>query len=155
MLVDAMKSGKENYTLGFYKFDRATGKKSDGHAITPLAVEDAGATYRIHVYDNNYPGETRYVVVEKAGRQTWKYVTSTNPSEPVAEYAGDIDTKTLELTPNSAREKTCYEAPFAPADAEKQCASSPAPSGTSVVETKSSLAGSGVPDYKIPASKTE
>ncbi|HEX8287056.1 MAG TPA: hypothetical protein VF556_03625 [Pyrinomonadaceae bacterium] len=121
LLIDAMKTGSEIYTLGFYKYDRTSGKKSDGHAITPTAVEDIGNAFRIHVYDNNYPGETRYVVVEKEGKQTWKYVTSTNPNEPAAEYAGDIDTKTLELTPNSSREKSCYEAPFAGANAEKQC----------------------------------
>lgn len=140
MLVDAMKSGNETYTLGFYKYDRATGKKSDGHAITPTAVEDAGNTFRIHVYDNNYPGEVRYVVVEKEGKQTWKYVTSTNPSEPAAEYAGDIDTKTLELTPTSSREKTCYEAPFAGENDERQCASSASATDEVPVETKSSLA---------------
>lgn len=138
-LVDAMKSGSEIYTLGFYKYDRATGKKSDGHAITPIAVEDAGGSYRIHVYDNNYPGEIRYVVVEKAGKQTWKYVTSTNPSEPAAEYMGDIDTKTLELTPNSSREKTCYEAPFAGANDEKQCGASSTTTPAVSAETKSSL----------------
>lgn len=138
MLVEAMKSGSETYTLGFYKYDRLTGKKTDGHAITPTAVEDIGNAFRIHVYDNNYPGETRYVVVEKEGKQTWKYVTSTNPSEPAAEYTGDSDTKTLEITPNSAREKTCYEAPFAGANAEKQCGST----GTTTAvptETKSRL----------------
>jgi hypothetical protein len=136
-LIDAMKSGKETYTLGFYKYDRATGKKSDGHAITPIAVEDAGDIYRIHVYDNNYPGETRYVNVEKAGKQTWKYVTSTNPSEPAAEYTGDIDTKTLEITPTSMREKTCYEAPFAGDAAEKQCpGASASVFGRSALNTK-------------------
>lgn len=136
-LAEAMKSGAETYTLGFYKYNRATGKKSEGHAITPIAVEDAGDIYRIHVYDNNYPGETRYVNVEKEGKQTWKYVTSTNPSEPAAEYTGDIDTKTLELTPTSAREKNCYEAPFAGDAAEKQCAGASASVfGKSALNTK-------------------
>jgi len=137
LLVDAMKSGNENYTLGFYKYDRATRRKSDGHAITPIAVEDTSDAFKISVYDNNYPGETRFVVVEKEGKQTWKYVASTNPSEPPAEYTGDIDTKTLELTPNSAREKTCYEAPFAGAEDEKQCAATSL--STTSVELKGSL----------------
>lgn len=142
-LAEAMKTGSENYTLGFYKFNRATGEKTDGHAITPIAVEDAGDIYRIHVYDNNYPGETRYVVVEKGGKQAWKYVTSTNPNQPAAEYAGDIDTKTLEITPNSAREKTCYESPFAPASAEKQCAAATAALFPNMTETRGSFSSFG------------
>jgi hypothetical protein len=60
MLVEAFNAGKDTYSLGFYKF--ANGRKSDGHAITPIAIEDAGTQYKIHVYDNNYPGETHYVV---------------------------------------------------------------------------------------------
>lgn len=111
MLIEAMKAGKDTYSLGFYKFDN--GRKFDGHAITPIAVEDAGEQYRIHVYDNNYPGETRYVVIDKAGKQTWKYVTSTNPNEPAAEYKGDITTKTLELTSTGLRDGKCFDAPFA------------------------------------------
>jgi hypothetical protein len=130
MLIDAMKSNSEIYTLGVYKYDRATNKKSGGHAITPIAVEDAGTTFRIQVYDNNFPGDIRYVDVEKEGKQTWKYVASTNPNEPPDLYTGDTDTKTLELTPQSAREKTCYEAPFAGANAEKQCVAT-----TSALET--------------------
>lgn len=120
-LAEAMNSGGESYTLGFYKYNRASGEKSDGHAITPIAVEDAGNSYRIHVYDNNYPGEIRYINVQKSGKQTWKYVTSTNPREPAAEYEGDLETQTLEITPTSAREKTCYSAPFAEAGDEKKC----------------------------------
>lgn len=146
-LINSMKSpGGETYTLGFYKFDPATGRKFDGHAITPIAVEDAGNAYRIHVYDNNYPGETRYVVVDKGERQAWKYVTSTNPSEPAAEYAGDIATKTLEITPSSAREKTCYEAPFADANEERQCAAS-VPAANLPIETKGSLGGGEMAEF--------
>jgi hypothetical protein len=119
MLVDSMKGGTDTYSLGFYKFDN--GRKFDGHAITPFAVEDAGSVYRIHVYDNNYPGETRYVVVDKGGKQTWKYVTSTNPNEPAAEYKGDIDTKTLELTATSLRDRGCFDAPFATESKKGEC----------------------------------
>ncbi len=120
-LAAAMKSGKETYTIGFFKYDRETEEESDGHAISPIAVEDAGKFYRIHVYDNNYPGETRYITVQKGGRQAWKYVGSTNPNEPADEYEGDIDTQTLTITPTSSRELTCYSAPFANAGDEKKC----------------------------------
>ncbi len=110
MLIDSFNSGKELYSLGFYKFKN--GKTSDGHAITPFAVEDAGTQYKIYVYDNNYPGETHYVVVDKAGKQTWKYIASTNPNEPPSEYVGNIDTKTLELTAQSLRDNRCFDSPF-------------------------------------------
>ncbi len=110
LLIDSFKEGKDTYSLGFYQFKN--GQKTAGHAITPFAVEDAGTFYRIHVYDNNYPGETRYVNVEKGGKQTWKYVTSTNPSEPAGEYVGNIDTKTLELTATSLRDGRCFDSPF-------------------------------------------
>ncbi len=110
MLIDSFNAGKDTYSLGFYKF--ANGRKSDGHAITPIAVEDLGAKYSIHVYDNNYPGETHYVIVDKAGKQTWKYVASTNPNEPPSEYVGNTDTKTLELTATSWREGRCFDASF-------------------------------------------
>ena len=119
MLVDSFKNGKDTYSLGFYKYK--DGRKFDGHAITPIAVEESGNVYRIHVYDNNYPGETRYVVVEKGGKQTWKYVTSTNPNEPAAEYAGDINTKTLELTATALRDRGCFSVPFATDEAGGKC----------------------------------
>lgn len=119
--IQGVKSGNETYTLGFEKYDRATGKKSEGHAVTPISVEDAGDKYIMKIYDNNYPGETRSITIEKEGKQTWKYTTSTKPGEPVSEYTGDIDTKTFDLVPNSNRDKTCFEAPFADQNAEKQC----------------------------------
>ena len=119
LLIESMTAGNDTYSLGFYKFK--AGRKFDGHAITPFAVEDAGNVYRIHVYDNNYPGETRYVVVEKGGKQTWRYVTSTNPNEPAGEYVGNIDTKTLELTKTSLRDTGCFDAPFAGEKYAKDC----------------------------------
>jgi hypothetical protein len=110
-LVDSLKTGKDAHTLIFWKSDK--GKLSAGHVVSPFAVEDAGTFYRIHVYDNNYPGQTRYITVEKAGKQTWKYVTTTNPQQPVSAYTGNIDTKSLAVNSNSSREKGCFKVPFA------------------------------------------
>ena len=114
MLIDAMNKGGDTYTLGIYKCDDC--EKPDGHAITPFAVEDNGTSYKIHVYDNNFPGETGYVTVDKGGKQTWKYTTAQNPGEPPELYTGNIDTATLELTPTSSREGKCFEAPFSKND---------------------------------------
>lgn len=110
-LIDNMKAGGETFTLGIYNIKN--GEKADGHAITPIAVEDTGAAYKIHVYDNNYPAETRYITVEKSGKQTWRYVTSINPDEAENNYVGDFTTATLELTASSARDqKAKFKAPF-------------------------------------------
>ncbi len=110
-LVDSIKSGRDLQTLIFWKSDK--GKLSAGHVVSPFAVEDAGAFFRIHIYDNNYPGQTRFITVDKDGRQTWKYVTTTNPSQPVSAYTGDISTKSLATTSNATREKGCFKVPFA------------------------------------------
>ena len=110
-LIDSMKSGSETYTLGIYAM--SNGELGAGHAITPIAVEDAGNTYKIHVYDNNYPGETRYITVQKGGKQTWEYITSTNPDEPSINYVGDIKTESLQLTASSGRDRNGkFRAPF-------------------------------------------
>jgi hypothetical protein len=112
MLVDAMNTGKEVYTLDFYK----PGFKM-GHAVTPIAVEDTGSDYQIHVYDNNFPNETRRFNINKSGKQVWRYESSANPKMALNEYTGDMTTKTFRLTPNSAREQPgnrTFKAAFMP-----------------------------------------
>lgn len=107
VLAKKMSKDGETYTLGIYKRDG-----SDGHAITPYAVEnDGNGQYRILVYDNNYPGKTCEVKLD-ANKNTWNYVASTNPDEEPETYEGDASTKTLELTPTSAR-TSAQSAPFA------------------------------------------
>jgi hypothetical protein len=93
-LSDALNSGEELYTLGVYKPDL-----SGGHAITPFAVEDKGdGQYAILVYDNNFPGTTRAVEVDR-NEETWSYVSGTNPDDVGQVYEGDAGTQTLELDP--------------------------------------------------------
>ncbi len=110
MLIDSMNSGSDSYILGIYKCDDC--EKPDGHAITPFAVEDDGDQYKIHVYDNNFPGKTGYMTVNKGGKQTWKYTTTQNPDYEPELYSGNIDTATLEVTAASWRDGKCFEAPF-------------------------------------------
>ena len=97
-LVDAFTTGKESYTLGFYKAD-GTG----GHATTPYGIVDKGndITWILH-YDNNYPGEERHIEVNRA-KNTWSYVTASDPSQAAENYDGDATTKTLGLSPTSVR----------------------------------------------------
>lgn len=91
----------ESYTLGIYK--TIQGQKTEGHAITPFGLVDLpDGKVEIAIYDNNFPGQTRAVVVDPAS-ETWSYSTATNPSEPVGLYEGNAETFSLTITPTSAR----------------------------------------------------
>lgn len=99
VLMDALESGDELYTLGIYKPDL-----SGGHAITPFAVEDKGdGQYAILVYDNNFPGTTRAVEVD-TNEEYWTYVSGTNPDDVGQVYEGNAETETLELDPTNPGE---------------------------------------------------
>jgi hypothetical protein len=103
ILIGAMKDGaksKETYTMGIYKPDY-----TDGHAITPYAVKMiSDDVYHVMVYDNNFPGQERFVEVNRKAN-TWTYSASTNPDVPESLYEGDAETKTLTLTPTTPRLK--------------------------------------------------
>lgn len=91
----------ESYTLGIYK--TVDGQKKEGHAITPYGLVDlADGKVEIAIYDNNFPGQARAVVVDTT-KETWSYSTATNPSEPVGLYEGNAETFSLTITPTSAR----------------------------------------------------
>jgi hypothetical protein len=116
-LVDSMNDADATvYTLAVQKYEN--GKFKSGHAITPIAVEEFPSYYRIHVYDNNFPGETRYVTVQKGGKQTWQYHAAANPKDAASLYTGDLSTRSFFITPNEARYGKLFPAPFA-TDAEE------------------------------------
>jgi len=97
-LVQQMDASGETYTIGIYKEDG-----SGGHAITPIGVQDKGdGLYAILVYDNNYPGQTRELLVDSRDN-TWLYEASINPQVESELYTGNAETQTLDLTPTSAR----------------------------------------------------
>ena len=97
-IVQQMEFSGETFTIGIYKEDG-----SGGHAITPIGVEDKGdGLYAILVYDNNYPGETRELLVDTRDN-SWAYEASINPDVEPDLYTGNADTQTLDLTPTSAR----------------------------------------------------
>lgn len=95
----------ETYTLGIY----APGYKM-GHATTPYAVVDKGddVVWIMH-YDNNYPAQEKYIVVDKKAN-TWSYTTAADPAASEHAYKGDVETKTLTLAPTSVRtgKLTCH-----------------------------------------------
>lgn len=116
MIADAMEEKKEFYTLEVWM--KTDGKKTRGHSIVPIAIEDMGEEiYRIHVYDNNYPGQTKYVIVN-ANNETWRYHTANNPSETARDYTGSAATNTLGLKRLSDRSRRRFECPFCDEDEE-------------------------------------
>jgi len=114
LLINAMQSGDtyNMYTLGIYENAQLKG----GHAITPFAVEDKGnGEFWVHVYDNNYPKETRYVKIDRA-KETWVYEgAATKPGEEASSYRGDASTQSLDLTAMKLRDLQ-FGCPFCNAD---------------------------------------
>src|SRR6267378_1309421 len=134
LLIQHLHDGKDAVALGIYKFKE--GRRVEGHAVTPFAVEEMGDdVFRVHLYDNNYPGETKYLTVNTKD-ETWSYHTTTKPGEPEGEYKGDAHTHTLEITPESLRDATPFTCPFCgggdSSSGERHHASRPAPSTQSV-----------------------
>ena len=96
-LVDDLIQGLANgvgYTIGLYF-------GSSGHAITPFAVTHRGDDFIIHVYDNNFPGVRKEIVVNGSSN-TWTYTAArAQPDGSNVDWTGTIGT--LELTPMSSR----------------------------------------------------
>lgn len=96
-LVDDLIQGLANkvgYTVGLYF-------GSSGHAVTPFAVTHRGEKFIIHVYDNNFPGVRKEIVVNGT-TNAWNYSAArAQPDGSSADWTGT--TGTLELTPMSSR----------------------------------------------------
>ena len=114
-LVDDLIQGLANgvgYTVGLYF-------GSSGHAVTPFAVTHRGSDFIIHVYDNNFPGVRKEIVVSGT-TNSWKYVAArAQPDGNSVDWTGA--TGTVELTPMSSR-KGPFKCSF--------CATSTAPTDT-------------------------
>jgi hypothetical protein len=118
LIAAAMESKKEYFTLEVWMKEQ--GRYTRGHSVVPTAVEAMGdEVYRIHVYDNNYPGQTKYVVVD-AAKETWRYHTANNPAETARDYFGNAATRTLGLKRLSDRSRRRFECPFCDEDEEQE-----------------------------------
>ena len=96
--IEEMDAHGETYTIGIYKEDF-----SGGHAITPFGIKSVeDGLYTILVYDNNYPGEVRELLIDERDN-SWAYEAAINPQVESEIYIGDADTQTLDLTPTSGR----------------------------------------------------
>jgi hypothetical protein len=104
-LVDDLVQGLANgvgYTVGLYF-------GSSGHAVTPFAVTHRGEDFIIHVYDNNFPGVRKEIVVNGT-TNAWTYSAArAQPDGSNIDWIGAIGT--LELTPMSSR-KGPFECAF-------------------------------------------
>jgi hypothetical protein len=96
-LVDDLIQGLANsvgYTVGLYF-------GSSGHAVTPFAVTHRGNDFIVHVYDNNFPGVRKEIVVNGI-TNSWTYAAARAQTDGSnLDWAGT--TGTLELTPMSSR----------------------------------------------------
>ncbi|MGE3725108.1 MAG: hypothetical protein AB7I41_06130 [Candidatus Sericytochromatia bacterium] len=97
------KGVKDPVTLGFYG-------SSGGHATTPYGLADKGnGIVHLLMYDNNWPGQERYIEIDTKAN-TWIYnFAATNPAEKADAWQGDANSKTLEFTHLSGRlaQATC------------------------------------------------
>jgi hypothetical protein len=100
-LIENFQEGKnasEWWAMGFYRRDG-----SAGHAVTPIGVEDQGnGIYHVLLYDNNFPGETRVLEIDR-NTNTWWYEGSPNPEIESFLYDGDAELQNLELVAISPR----------------------------------------------------
>jgi hypothetical protein len=101
-LVSSMKTGSVAYSLGIYT-------PTGGHAVLPYAVEFPSKDLAvIKVYDSNWPGKERYVVIDLAEKKWFFSFNGQDPQKDECAWtgkAGDID-----LTPMSVR--TSATCPF-------------------------------------------
>jgi hypothetical protein len=97
----------DTYTVTIWKSD-GTG----GHAVTPYQVDYQGdGQYRVLIYDNNWPGQTRAIAFDTT-KDTWSYDAASNPSDPSELYQGDANTKTISLFPTAPAWRVVQPCPF-------------------------------------------
>jgi CSLREA domain-containing protein/uncharacterized repeat protein (TIGR01451 family) len=86
----------DRYRLSISKAPAAGG--GGGHTVVPFAVEQINANeYWIYVYENNAPDNyTRAVRVNRT-TNTWSYIGTTAPNQPLSNYYGDATTNNLDL----------------------------------------------------------
>lgn len=78
----------------------------EGHAVAPYAVEDRGSgLYYVWIYDNNYPGQERYIEVDR-NANTWKYaMAAVNPNEDPDPWSGGAADHTFGAARLSVRDR--------------------------------------------------
>ncbi len=99
-LRESFETGEESYSLGVYT-------DVGGHAVLPYAVEFPSKSIAIiKVYDSNWPGQDRAVIIDLQQRRwTFSFAGIDPLRDPCAWSGGEGD---IDLTPLSARvDATC------------------------------------------------
>ena len=94
-LARSLKAGNAEYTLGIYS-------EEGGHAVLPYAIqftEDDLAV--IKVYDSNWPGAERYVVVDLKAEKWFFSFNGQNPKTDECAWTGGA--RDLDITPMTKR----------------------------------------------------
>ncbi len=96
-IIQALLSQNQPVDLGL--FSRGGG----GHSLLAYGVQNMGnGKYQILVYDNNWPGQELYVVVDYQAN-TWLYsLAATDPMKDAKAWEGDAETKSLIFVPIEA-----------------------------------------------------
>ncbi len=90
-----LSAGKAAYTLGLYT-------PSGGHAVLPYALEFPEKNLAvIKVYDSNWPGMERFVVVDLAAKTWYFSFSGQNPQDDECAWTGGEGD--MDITPMSAR----------------------------------------------------
>ncbi len=88
----------ETYTMGIYRQDM-----SDGHSVTPFAIEWQGDDiFWLWIYDNNFGNIPRHIVFDLS-ENSWSYENALNPESYSDLITGNAETLNLDITPNSNR----------------------------------------------------
>jgi hypothetical protein len=96
-LIEVLKPHpSQTYTAVIWK-----GNGSGGHAVTPYeVVNQGGGMYKVMIYDNNWPDQTRAISFNTKA-DTWTYDAASNPDQPDSVYEGDAKSETISLYPTS------------------------------------------------------
>lgn len=101
-LTQSLKDGITDYTMGLYT-------DKGGHAVLPYAVEFSSDTLAvIKVYDSNWPGMDRYVVIDFEKNEWFFSFSGRDPQQDECVWSGgpgDIDLTNLDA-------RTSAECPF-------------------------------------------
>ena len=83
-IIDLLIERAQPVDLGIFN------RSGAGHSLLAYGLEDMGdGIFHILVYDNNWPGEENYVLVDYT-TNTWRYsLAATNPEEDAGAWEGD------------------------------------------------------------------
>jgi hypothetical protein len=101
-LVSTLKTGKVEYSLGLYT-------PTGGHAVLPYAIQFPSKDLAvIKVYDSNWPGQERYVVIDLAAEKWFFSFNGKDPQKDECAWTGGVGD--IDMTPMTAR--TSATCPF-------------------------------------------